>query len=240
MCWATRPCIVGAAALPCPASPITHHARWHRVVPALPGQLPENVEQERRIPQSEMHSVERKERKRYTMDRSTFWHLIEASNKESNGDQEKQMVLLEDRLSLLPLEELQVFARIFDDLFRESYQAWLWNAAYLILGGCSDDGFDYFRGWLIAQGEAVFSNALVNPDSLADYLRAKCEDPLACIVECEEILSVARHVYEEKTGQEMPEWEHKAYPDIAQEDLREDGSFLKQRCPRLWTLFEWE
>jgi hypothetical protein len=27
-----------------------------------------------------------------------------------------------------------------------------WGAAYLANGGCSDDGFDYFRGWLIGQG----------------------------------------------------------------------------------------
>ncbi len=174
------------------------------------------------------------------MDRSTFWHLIETSNRESNGDVDQQMVLLKNNLSLLPPEELQAFARIFDDLFRESYQAPLWNAAYLILGGCSDDGFDYFRGWLIAQGEAVFNNALSNPDSLADYLKAQCEDPTACVVECEAILYLAHRVYEEKTGQEMPEWEHSALPDISQEDLQPDDSFLMQKYPRLWILFEWE
>ncbi|MEU1868262.1 DUF4240 domain-containing protein [Streptomyces gardneri] len=31
-------------------------------------------------------------------------------------------------------------------LMAASYQAPIWAAAYLINGGCSDDGFDYFRG----------------------------------------------------------------------------------------------
>lgn len=41
-------------------------------------------------------------------------------------------------------------------------------AASLILGGCSDDGFEYFRGRLIAQGREVFERSVADPDSLAD------------------------------------------------------------------------
>ncbi|MFE5591185.1 DUF4240 domain-containing protein [Streptomyces sp. NPDC056549] len=33
-------------------------------------------------------------------------------------------------------------------------------AAYMVNGGCCDDGFDYFRGWLIAQGRNVFERAV--------------------------------------------------------------------------------
>lgn len=175
------------------------------------------------------------------MERSAFWRLIETSKMESDGDLEKQMVLLRSRLSLLPPEALQSFAQIFEDVFCESYQAPLWNAAYIICGGCSDDGFDYFRGWLITQGETIFTNALVNPDSLADLLRAQYEDPFVCVVECVEMLSVAQHAYEEKTGQEMPSWEHRTYPDISQTDLQvDDYSFLMQRYPKLWALFDWK
>ena len=41
------------------------------------------------------------------------------------------------------------FAKIFNTLYANSYQSNLWAVAYIINGGCSDDGFDYFRGWLI-------------------------------------------------------------------------------------------
>jgi len=37
----------------------------------------------------------------------------------------------------------------------------------LINGGCSDDGFFYFRAWLISRGQKVYDAALQNPDSLA-------------------------------------------------------------------------
>jgi hypothetical protein len=34
-------------------------------------------------------------------------------------------------------------------------------------GGCSDDGFEYFRAWLLAQGRDTFEKALEDPDTLA-------------------------------------------------------------------------
>jgi hypothetical protein len=37
----------------------------------------------------------------------------------------------------------------------------MWVAAYLMNGGCSDDGFDYFRGWLIAQGRTTLEQVVV-------------------------------------------------------------------------------
>jgi hypothetical protein len=54
----------------------------------------------------------------------------------------------------------------------ESYRWDLWGAAYLINGGCSDDGFDYFRGWLLSQGRAIWQATLADPDSLADHPRS--------------------------------------------------------------------
>ena len=44
----------------------------------------------------------------------------------------------------------------------------LWGAAYLMKGGCSDDAFDYFRGWLVAQGRRTWERALRDPDTLAE------------------------------------------------------------------------
>ena len=79
----------------------------------------------------------------------------------------------------------------------EAYRWDLWAVAYIINGGCSDDGFEYFRGWLIAQGKDYFEAALKNPENAA-----------ACVaeggdVECESILYVANQAYKDKTGSEM-------------------------------------
>ena len=42
----------------------------------------------------------------------------------------------------------------------------LWDVADVIVGRCSDDGFDYFRGGLLAQGRDVFVEAINAPESL--------------------------------------------------------------------------
>ena len=41
-------------------------------------------------------------------------------------------------------EEIVAFQRVLDELMDESYRADLWGAAYVINGGCSDDGFEDF------------------------------------------------------------------------------------------------
>lgn len=79
------------------------------------------------------------------------------------------------------------FERVFDAVNGEAYRTGLWAAAYLMRGGCSDDGFDYFRGWLLAQGRAVWEGAVAAPDSLADLGLDPDEDE----IECEDFLSVA-------------------------------------------------
>jgi hypothetical protein len=50
----------------------------------------------------------------------------------------------------------------------DSYHVDLSGAAYLINGRCSDDGVEYFRGWLIAQGRATYERVVADPDALAD------------------------------------------------------------------------
>ena len=84
-----------------------------------------------------------------------FWELIEiAKNKAEALDElvEKLTALLAERTK----EDIIQFARIFYKYYRYSYQSRLWAAAYIINGGCSDDGFDYFRAWLIAQGKIAY------------------------------------------------------------------------------------
>lgn len=49
-----------------------------------------------------------------------------------------------------------------------AYRHPLWNAAYLIEGGCGDDGFMDFRDGLILLGRETFTRAVADPESLAD------------------------------------------------------------------------
>src|SRR5262249_30250499 len=70
-------------------------------------------------------------------------------------------------LSGLPATELESFQRHYDEQIRRSYHWDLWGAAFVMNGGCSDDGFRYFRDWLVSEGRATFEAALGNPESLA-------------------------------------------------------------------------
>ena len=89
-----------------------------------------------------------------------------------------------------------------------AYRWDLWAAAFVINGGASEDGFEYFRGWLIAQGEGLYQIALRYPDNLADYVEPDFDQ-----AKCEELLYVAQKAYEDKTGTKMPE-QQKLFPEI--------------------------
>jgi hypothetical protein len=132
------------------------------------------------------------------MDRSEFWKLIEETRAASQGDCEQLVELLQRRLQALPAEQIVRFKVILDELMAESYTWELWAAGYLINGGCSDDGFDYFRAWLIAQGEAIFTSALKDPETLADY-----PDEFPEEVDCESLMYAPVYAYKEKTGRDL-------------------------------------
>lgn len=71
------------------------------------------------------------------------------------------------------------------------------GAAYVINGGCSDDGFIDFRSWLIAQGKAVYDAALADPESLAGHIT----EGFAAF---EEIAYVPIEVFEAKHDEDWP------------------------------------
>jgi hypothetical protein len=95
------------------------------------------------------------------------------------------------------------FDRIFGEVVNRAYDWNLWGAAYLIEGGCSDDGFEYFRRWLISMGREVYEAALRDPESLADVAGQPGIEFDDLGTEFEEFGYVAYEVYEEKTGREL-------------------------------------
>ena len=176
------------------------------------------------------------------MDREQFWALIEAARTATGGDCQAQTAQLVAALRQRPVVEVLDWDHIQDELWVESYRRDLWGAAYLINGGCSDDGFDYFRGWLLGQGQAVWQAALAAPDSLADHPPVRVHRPYQepyVYVECEDILGVAYRAYEALTGQEFTPEVPGRHPWPGSPDLGEDWDFddaaeMRARYPRLW------
>lgn len=105
------------------------------------------------------------------MNKQQFWQLVAAARNQALDPNESETVAREATalLATRPAEEIVAAQQALWDLMADSYANRLWAAAYVINGGCSDDAFDYFRGWLIAQGREVFEYIVADPDALADW-----------------------------------------------------------------------
>jgi len=93
------------------------------------------------------------------IDLEEFWGIMERAPTPED---------LHAQLSSLSEKDLAAFEHHYEAAFFGSYDWGVWAAAYVIDAGCSDDGFDYFRAYLISLGREVFTAALADPDCLAD------------------------------------------------------------------------
>lgn len=121
------------------------------------------------------------------MTRDEFWQIVERSETPE---------ALHAELTPLSEEELASFERHHDAVDREGYDWGLWGAAYVILGGCGDDSFDYFRAFLISLGRSVYESAVADPDSLAAVDRDLADED-----DHEAWMSPTMAVVHERTGQ---------------------------------------
>jgi hypothetical protein len=83
------------------------------------------------------------------VDIERFWEVIETAGGASCEDRAAAVTA---NLVRLGRDETADFVRLFDDTLDELYTWDVWAVAYIVQGGCSDDGFEYFRGWVISQG----------------------------------------------------------------------------------------
>ena len=159
------------------------------------------------------------------MDDDRFWALISAARDAAGDDVADRVSGLEQVLLTHAPDEVAAFRQKYDEMLARSYRWDLWGAAYVMNGGCSDDGFRYFRDWLISEGEAVFEAALADPDSLADV--AQDED-----FELESFGYVAAEVYEQLTDQPLPASRTSEPAEPVGHEWQEDD--LPALLPRLW------
>lgn len=165
-----------------------------------------------------------------------FWRLIGRSN--AGLDYDRQADLLESILETLPAGDILKFDAAFQKQMNRAYTWDLWGAAYVIHGGCSDDGFDYFRRWLISRGKDVFERALARPDDLADIIPREADEAL----EAESLGYAAVSAWQKKTGESAKAFNAAAVvlpmpADPAGEPFEEDEAHLAKRYPKLTKRF---
>jgi hypothetical protein len=157
------------------------------------------------------------------MNEAQFWEFIETAKNKSN-DFEERAENLKKELSNLSNNDIKIFDDIYFDQIIRAYCWELWGAAYVINGGCPDDGFRCFCDFLISEGKEIFESALNHPDSLAEL--HDIED-----AELEEFGYIAMELYEEKTGSELP-IRSKGYPkEQIGDEWNEDG--VEKLYPKL-------
>ncbi|MEV4333328.1 DUF4240 domain-containing protein [Streptomyces sp. NPDC049597] len=101
------------------------------------------------------------------MDIDSFWDLIEQCRQQALGRDDRLAWLREELTRRGPGEAVQ-FQLHLDRVIEEAFTWDLWAAAERIFEGwCSDDGFCYFRLWLVGLGREAFEEAMSGPDSLA-------------------------------------------------------------------------
>jgi hypothetical protein len=135
-------------------------------------------------------------------------------------------------------EEIVAWARHLDKVMVASGTQDLWAAAYLIHGGCSEEGFDNFRGWLNAHGREAVARSVQSPDSLADVPVVRAGVETGAVFEAEEVLTIAAEAYRQATGSELPAGERPVTrPDAAELWDFDNEEEIRKRLPRLSALF---
>jgi Protein of unknown function (DUF4240) len=165
-----------------------------------------------------------------------FWDLIDAAR----ADARNCCAVVSNATTLLaqrPVPEIIAAHQAVQRLMDASYLRDLWAAAHLILHGCSDDGFDYFRGWLLTQGRHVFESAVADPDSLAAFDLLPL--PYGGIGYCEDALYLAWEAHRIATGEDMPAVVRKPgeRPTLDLDWDFDDDAEMRRRLPRLSTFY---
>lgn len=141
------------------------------------------------------------------MDNKQFWQIIDEYRKGNEGDDNAFLNFIQEKLRTLPAMDIVKFDAILSAYMDAACLPGLWEAAALAnIDGCTEDGFDYFRAWLISQGEDAYINALKDPDTIAN-LNLPIPDPEHNVYgdcDLELFMYQASYAYTKVTGQSFP------------------------------------
>ncbi len=158
------------------------------------------------------------------MNTARFWQIVDRASRSGSADE-----ALREQLEPLSAKQIAAFNGHFFSMLRRAYRRGLWGAAYLMLGGCSDDAFRDFRAELIGRGRAVFERVLKDADSLADDLTD---------IQGDEFLpSIANDVYFEKVGRDVPAAKGETKEPVGRRWNFDNRDEMRARYPRLYRRF---
>lgn len=169
------------------------------------------------------------------LDENIYWELVESSLQNTNNQDDQEHYLIKEIGKLSP-KEIIGFRLRTDKLLHDTYTSEMWCAAYIMNGGCSDDGFEYFRNWVISRGKDVYYKAKENPDSLIAAVDADTD-----LYDFESFWYVSLEAFINKTGKDLYDYiddesvlNEGNYPAIEFNWKEEDPESMKKICPKLF------
>jgi Protein of unknown function (DUF4240) len=165
-----------------------------------------------------------------------FWSVVDRAR--SGEDPAAVVEAVVVQLAARPAPAIEGFDRHLRRVLDASYREDLWGAAYLINGGCSDEGFDAFRGWLMTQGRTIFARGVAEPDSLAELSGVRRAARTGEELGVARMLTVAQEAHRRLTGADLPaDGNGATRPDVGDFWDFDDEDEARRRLPRLSALF---
>ena len=116
------------------------------------------------------------------MTKDEFWHIIDLCARQAKHEgldaiknpdlrQRRRAQCLAAQLTRLPVNDIVSFQAWFECMIDKANTAKL-QAAHMLLTDMdgSDDGYLYFRTWLVGQGREFYEAAIRDPNTIADVL----------------------------------------------------------------------
>ena len=176
------------------------------------------------------------------LDEDLYWKIVENSLQNSKNQTEQEAFLISEISKLTP-KQMVGFRLRTDKLLYDTYSSEMWCASYIMNGGSSDDGFEYFRNWVISRGKDVYYKAKENPDTLISQKEYAEDDDF---YEFELFWYVALEAFEKTTGKDLydyideDEFQTKEgnYPQFEFNWQEENPESWRKICPNLFAEFE--
>lgn len=170
------------------------------------------------------------------LDEDLYWAIIAKSLKQTNNQDDQEQFLIKEIGNLTPIKMIGFRLRT-DKLLYDTYNSEMWCAGYIMNGGCSDDGFEYFRNCVISRGKETYYKAKENPDNLIDEVDSQLE-----MYDFESFWYVALEAFKQKTGKDLYDYiddenfktKEGQYPKFEFTWQEENHESIKKICPKLF------
>jgi len=174
------------------------------------------------------------------LNEDTYWAIIDRSLKATNNQEDQEQFLIAEIEKISP-KEIIGFRLRTDKLLYDTYTSEMWCAGYIMNGGCSDDGFEYFRCWVISRGKDTYYKTKANPDYLIHEVVENAD-----YYEFELFWYVALEAFEHTTGVDLYNYidnekfttAEGSYPEFKFTWQEENPESMKKICPKLFEAFE--